>query len=272
MDTSSLKQHAQTIRRDIIRMVTAAQSSHVGSALSLVDILTVLYFDILQIDPQQPEQTTRDRCILSKGHATTALYATLALRGFFDRALLDTYCQPGSCLAGHPMRQNNLGIEFSAGSLGHGLSFGAGQALSAKCNQETYRVFVLLGDGECNEGSVWEAALFAQAHNLDNLVAIVDFNKLQGYGRSTEVLKIEPLLQKWQAFGWSGCEINGHDLHAIQQRLKNIPCTTGKPSIIIAHTTKGKGVSFMEDRLEWHYKSPNKEQAEQALKELDTSN
>jgi len=249
-------------------MVHRAQSSHIGTSLSAADLLAVLYARVLRIDPSQPDWPDRDRFILSKGHGCAAVYAVLAERGFFPKEWLDTYYQDGSHLAGHITHYGVPGVEASTGSLGHGLSIGCGIALAGKRDGCSYRVFVLLSDGECDEGSTWEAALFAPHHRLDNLVAIVDYNKIQSFGTVKEVLDLDPLASKWQAFGWATREIDGHDFVQIENALLSVPFETGRPSCIIAHTVKGKGVSFMEGQLAWHYKAPNDEQLRQALAEL----
>lgn len=251
-------------------MIFSAQGSHIGSAFSCVDILAVLYFKIMFIEPQNPWALDRDRFILSKGHAASALYVTLSHRGFFPEDVLNTYCQNSGLLPGHSAKRCVPGVEVSTGSLGHGLNIGVGVALAGKRDQKSHRVFVLLSDGECDEGSVWEAALFAGHHELDNLVAIIDYNKIQAFGRTNEVLRLEPLQDKWLAFGWQVREIDGHNFIEIEKALSQLPFEKGKPSIVIAHTVKGKGVSFMEDKLEWHYKSPNKEQYLTALDELNS--
>jgi len=249
-------------------MTHRAKSSHVGTSLSIADLLAVLYGGALRVDPGRPDAPDRDRFILSKGHGCAALYATLAEGGFFPLEWLDTYCQDGSRLAGHITHYGVPGVEVSTGSLGHGLSIGCGMALAGKREERPYRVFVLLSDGECDEGSTWEAALFAPHHCLDNLVAIVDYNKIQAFGTVKEVLDLEPLADKWRAFRWAVQEIDGHDYSQIDNALTSIPFEPGKPSCIVAHTIKGKGVSFMENQLAWHYKSPNAEQLAQALAEL----
>lgn len=267
----SLPLIAKNIRKNILKMVTVSKSSHIGSALSIVEILVVLYFRILNIDPQFPGKEDRDRFILSKGHACTALYATLAQRGFFSDKILDTFCLDAGVLPGHATMHCVPGVEVSTGSLGHGLSMGVGMAIAAKHDNRNYKVFVLMSDGECDEGSVWEAAMFAAHHKLDNLIAIIDYNKLQAFGRVEDVLSLEPFKDKWTAFGWAVKEIDGHNFSEIEGALARVPFIKNKPSVIIAHTVKGKGVSFMENQLAWHYKSPNKEQLEVALKELDSS-
>jgi len=262
---------AKRIRQHVLRMVHRARSSHVGSSLSIADLLAVLYRDVLRVDPQRPDWPERDRFILSKGHACAAVYAALAERGFFPVDWLNTYYQDGSHLAGHITHRGVPGVEVSTGSLGHGLSIAAGMALAGKHENQPYRVFALLSDGECDEGSTWEAALFIPHHRLDNLVAIVDYNKIQSFGMVKDVLDLEPLEGKWQAFGWATREINGHDFKQIEDALLGIPFEPGKPSCIIAHTTKGKGVSFMENQLAWHYKAPDGEELRRALAELETA-
>jgi transketolase len=268
MHSQSYQKLASQIRRSALYMVHKANASHIGTCLSVADILAVLYSGILRVDPARPDWPDRDRFILSKGHGCAALYAVLAERGFFPKEWLDTYCQDGAHLAGHITHHNVPGVEVSTGSLGHGLPIGCGMALAGKHDNQPYRVFALLSDGECDEGSNWEAALFAPHHHLDNLIAIVDYNKIQSFGTVREVLDLEPLAQKWRAFGWAVREINGHDLEQIEDALKSVPFKIGRPSCIIAHTVKGKGVSFMENQLAWHYKSPNDEQLKRALTEL----
>lgn len=267
-NVESYKTLATQIRVHVLRMVHRAQSSHIGTSLSAADLLAVLYTRVLRIDPSQPDRPDRDRFILSKGHGCAAVYAVLAERGFFPKEWLDTYYQDGSHLAGHITHHGVPGVEASTGSLGHGLSIGCGMALAGKRDECSCRVFVLLSDGECDEGSTWEAALFAPHHRLDNLVTIVDYNKIQSFGTVKEVLDLDPLGSKWQAFGWATREIDGHDFDQIENALLSVPFETGRPSCIIAHTVKGKGVSFMEGQLAWHYKAPNDEQLRQALAEL----
>ncbi len=264
------KKIATEIRKRIVRMHAKSRSSHIGSALSSVDILTVLYFGILKIDTKNPWAKKRDRFILSKGHAASALYAVLSLRGFFSEEILDEYCIDGGRLPGHSTMHCVPGVEVSTGSLGHGLSIGVGMAIAAKYDAFEYRIFVLLSDGECDEGSVWEASMFAAHRKLDNLIVIIDYNKLQAFGRTKEVVNLEALSDNWAAFGWEVKEIDGHNFSKIEDTLCRVPFKKNKPGLIIAHTIKGKGVSFMENRLEWHYKSPDKEQLEIALKELDS--
>jgi len=250
-------------------MTHRANSSHIGSSLSTADLLAVLYGRVLRLDASQPAWPERDRFILSKGHGCAALYAILVERGFFPLEWLETYYQNGSPLAGHATHKNVPGVEVSTGSLGHGLPIATGMALAAKRDAKTYRIFCLLSDGECDEGSTWESALFAPHHRLDNLTAIVDYNKIQSFGRVKEVIDLEPLGEKWRTFGWAVREIDGHDLSAAEDALSRLPFEAGRPSCIVAHTIKGKGVSFMEDKLLWHYRSPRAEELEMALAELE---
>jgi len=259
---------AKTIRRLVLMMTSNGQASHVGSCLSMTDILAVLYGCILNIDPSKPDWPDRDRLIVSKGHATAAVYAVLAELGFFPHDWLDSYGKTGSPLIGH-VSHTVPGVELSTGSLGHGLPVGAGLALAAKRSGATWHNFVILSDGELDEGSNWEAVLFAAHHGLHNLTAIVDYNKLQGFGRTEEVLGLEPLADKWRAFGWALHEVDGNDISALQETLSSLPLSIDKPSVIIAHTVKGKGVSFMEDSLDWHYKTPNETQLREALAEIE---
>jgi transketolase len=259
---------ARKIRAHALRMVHRAKASHIGSSLSVADLLAVLYGSALRLDPARPNWPARDRLIMSKGHAAAALYAVLAERGFFPVEWLDTYCQDGSPLSGHATSHGVPGVEVSTGSLGHGLSIGCGMALAGKRDGIPYRVFVVLGDGELNEGSNWEAILFARQHKLNNLVAIVDYNKLQGFGNVKDILDLHPLAEKWRAFRWAVREIDGHDHAQIENALAAVPFEPGRPSVVIANTVKGKGVSYMENELAWHYKSPNTEQLDEALRGL----
>lgn len=262
-----LKNLSTQIRAQVLRMSHKARSSHIGSSLSIADLLAVLYARIMRLDPAIPDMPDRDRFILSKGHGCAAVYAILAEKGYFPKDWLNTYQDEGSRLPRH-ITHSVPGVEASTGSLGHGLAIGCGMALAAKRDGQAYRVFALLSDGECNEGSTWEAALFAPHHQLDNLVAIVDYNKLQAFGRVKEVLNLDPLAAKWQAFGWCVREIDGHNLEQILDTLSDIPFAASQPSCIIAHTIKGKGVSFMENQLAWHYRYPSEGELSQALKEL----
>jgi transketolase len=266
-DAASARELAREIRAAVVSMTHRAGCSHAGSSLSAADILAVLYSGILNVTPSTVDSPRRDRFILSKGHACAALYAALAGRGFFPKTLLTEFYQDGSPLMGHATHKGVPGIEVSAGSLGHGLSIGCGLALAAKRDAMTQRVFVLLSDGECDEGSVWEAALFAAHHALDDLVAIVDYNKIQSLGTVDEVLRLEPFAEKWRAFGWRVTEADGHDIAALAKVLGAAP-GAGKPACIVAHTVKGKGVSFMENALLWHYRAPDAAELNRALAEI----
>lgn len=257
------------MRQRVLEIIYRANASHIGSCFSSVDLLAVLYNGVLRVDPKNPNWDERDRFILSKGHAAAAIYSVLAEKGFFPKEWLDTYCQDGSKLGGHITHNEIPGVEVSTGSLGHGLSIGCGMALAAKRDSKNHRVFVLLSDGECDEGSVWEASLFAAQQKLDNLCAIIDYNKLQGFGEVSETINLEPFAKKWEAFNWSIREIDGHNYEQIDETLKTIPIKKNNPTVIIAHTIKGKGVSFMENKLSWHYKSPNMEEYDKAMYELE---
>jgi transketolase len=259
---------AQELRALTVQMVYEPKASHVASGLSMADLIATLYFHTLRISPQQPDWPERDRFILSKGHAAALLYATLAKRGFFPETDLQNYCGLGSKLTGHA-NSAVPGIEFSTGSLGHGLPVGCGVALAAKRDGQPQRIFVMVSDGELDEGSNWEAILFAPQHQLDNLVLIVDYNKIQSFGRTAEILDLEPMADKFRAFRWAVREIDGHNIQQIRQTFDSLPFEQNRPSVVIAHTVKGKGVSFMEDTLAWHYKSPNAEQLQSALAELE---
>jgi transketolase len=267
-DLRNCRDLALAIRRHVLRM-THGRGSHIGSCYSIADLIAVLYGDTLRIKPTQSSWPDRDRFILSKGHGCAALYAALSEREFFPASWLDTFYQNGARLASHATHWGVPGVEASTGSLGHGLALACGMAIAGKRDNKTYRVFALLSDGECDEGSTWEAALFAPSQDLDNLVVLVDYNKIQSLGRVQEVLDLEPFAAKWTAFGWSVQEIDGHDLREIAQVLSSVPFKTGKPSCVIAHTVKGKGVSFMEDELLWHYRAPNDEEFEEAMLELE---
>ncbi|MDD5593425.1 MAG: transketolase [Candidatus Margulisbacteria bacterium] len=259
---------SRKIRGKIIELSAKAGVAHVGSALSCVDILIALYWRALKIDPKKPSDPGRDRFILSKGHAATALYAVLSERGFFGAETLALLGVEGSEITEHPGPGSAPGVEVGSGSLGHGLSLGIGMALAGRIRRLDYRIFVLMSDGEMNEGSVWEAALFAPIHKIDNLVAFIDFNRWQATGRSEEIMALEPLAKKWEAFGWNVYEINGHDFAELVDVLEKTKKKNGKPTIIIAKTVKGKGVSFMEDDNNWHYKIPDQTEVDKALKEL----
>lgn len=263
-----LENKSRLIRREILQMVARVRSSHIGGSFSVADILTALYFKILKINPKHPENSKRDLLVFSKGHCAAALYAVLAERGFFPKSVLEDYFTNGKLLTGHPTKGCLPGVETSTGSLGHGLPMGAGMAFAAKYDKSPSRVFVIMSDGECDEGSVWEAALVASHNRLDNLVAIIDYNKLQAFGRISDVLSLEPLKKKWESFGWAVKEIDGHNFDEILSAFEVLPFEKGKPSVVIAHTIKGKGVSYMENKLEWHYKNPQGEEVNIALREL----
>lgn len=266
-DVDRLRLIAQELRSHAVRMVHKSKASHLGSCLSMADLLSCLYWRTMDLNPADPHWTGRDRFILSKGHGAAILYATLAIRGFFPSGELEQYCQVGSRLTGHTT-SGVPGVEISSGSLGHGLPVGCGIALAAKREGASHRTFVLVSDGELDEGSNWEAILFAPQHQLDNLVLIVDYNKIQSFGRTQDILDLNPLADKFRAFRWATREIDGHDMLQIINTFDSLPLEPNCPSVIIAHTVKGKGVSIMEDQLAWHYKSPTDEQMEMALREL----
>lgn len=259
---------ALKVRQHVVRMTHRGNSSHVGSALSLADIMAVLYGDIMNIDPADPSWAGRDRFILSKGHAGACVYATLAEVGFFKVELLTQHYQNGSIFSGHVSHKGVPGVEFSTGSLGHGLGVGAGMAMQLLRRGGGQRTFVVLSDGECDEGSNWEAILFAAHQKLDNLVAIVDYNKLQSLAAVSETLGLEPFADKWRAFGWAVRQIDGHDHEALRSTLEAVPFEAGQPSVVICDTIKGKGVSFMENSVLWHYRSPQGDEYVDALAEL----
>jgi transketolase len=248
-------------------MVHRARASHLGSCLSMADIVACLYWNTLRIDPERPDWQERDRFILSKGHGAAIIYAALAERGFFPIQELETYCELASRLTGH-ITSGVPGVELSSGSLGHGLPVGCGIALMAKREQLSFRTVVMCSDGELDEGSNWEAILFAPQHELDNLLVIVDYNKIQSFGRVKEVLDLDPLADKFRAFRWAVREVDGHNMQELADTFATVPFEQGKPNVVIAHTIKGKGVNFMENDLAWHYKSPSADQLAQALQEL----
>ena len=267
MDSITL---ARRIRISTLRMTSRGRGAHIGSAFSMADILAVLYGGgVLQVDPRNPRWDGRDRFILSKGHAGAAVYAVLAETGFFPVERLQGHYQDGSCLSGHVSHKGIPGVELSTGSLGHGLGVGVGMAKALKLRGGGQRVFVLLSDGECDEGSNWEAILFAAHHGLDNLVAIIDYNKIQSLASVAETIALEPFADKWRTFNWGVAEVDGHDHDAMKQAFERLPVNPGRPTVVIAHTTKGKGVSFMENTVLWHYRTAQGQEFDAALKELE---
>ena len=258
---------ARRMRAQALHMVTRAKASHIGSALSITDIVAVLYSGALNVFPERPRDPSRDRFLLSKGHACVAVYAALAETGFIPRSTLESYGADGSPLMAH-ISHHVPGVEFSTGALGHGLPFGVGKALAAQRSGKDWRTVVLLSDGEMGEGSNWEAFMFAAHHKLDRLTAIIDYNKLQSLGTVADTLALEPLGDKLRAFGWSVREMDGHDHAALSNSLSAERWEAGKPQVIVAHTTKGKGVPFMENKVEWHYRSPSEELLAEALRAI----
>ena len=267
LSTNDLRLKSNQYRQNLLRYIKIAGAGHTGGSLSCVDILNVLYNGILKVSPQTFDNPDRDRFVQSKGHSVEALYVVLADRGFFPESDLLTLCRCGSPYAGHPTRKVR-GIEINSGALGHGLPVSVGMAIAAKKSMATYRVFTLLGDGELMEGSNWEAAAIAAHYKLDNLTALIDCNGLQITGRTREVCSTDPLPAKFEAFGWSVREVDGHDIDALRTILGSVPFETGKPSCVIAHTIKGKGVNFMEGVAKWHHGVPNDEQYESAVNQL----
>ena len=263
----AIERLAQSVRIKTTEMISRARSSHIGGNFSMAEIVAVLYDEILNISPKHLDAPDRDRFILSKGHAAAAYYSILALKGFFPMDWLDTFYLNGGHLAGHATR-SVPGVEVSSGSLGHGLPMAVGMAKAATIDQRPYRVFALLSDGECQEGSVWEAAMLAAHHRLDNLTVIVDYNKIQALGQTREICDLEPFAEKWNAFGWTVRQVDGHSVDELYGALSVLPFTSEKPSCVIAHTVKGKGVSFMEDKLLWHYRTPVGEEFDAAMSEL----
>jgi transketolase len=260
---------AKDIRIDILNMLYKAKESHIGSSFSIVDLLVALYFKYLSVSFDNPTDKKRDRFILSKGHGCPALYAVLKHKGFLNKHICNNFGCDAGTIGTHPARNPTNGIEASTGSLGHGLSIGTGMALAAKHDNLNYKTFVLMSDGEVQSGFIWEAALFAGNKKLDNLIGIVDYNKIQALGNVKDISDLEPLKDKWASFGWEATEIDGHSFSEICSAFEKLPFKKGKPSVIIAHTIKGKGISFMENKLLWHYTYPDKERYEKALKELE---
>lgn len=271
-DTKILKEKATEIRKSIVKMICEAKSGHPGGSLSIADILSVLYFSEMNVDPNNPKMENRDRFILSKGHAAPALYAVLAEKGYYSKDGLMTLRQYGSIFQGHPDMKKVTGVEISTGSLGQGLSVANGMALNAKIEGLSYRTYIIMGDGEQQEGQIWEEAMTSAHYKLDNVCAILDFNNLQIDGNVDKVMGIEPIGDKWRAFGWYVIEIDGHNYTEILDAFEKAREVKGKPTIIIAKTVKGKGVSFMENKCGYHGVAPTKEEAEKALAELGGKN
>lgn len=253
--TPPLDARSRALRGEILQILRASRRGHIGSAFSLIEILRTLYEQVLHIDPAHPMDPARDRLILSKGHGCLALYVMLADRGFFPREELQRFCRHGALLGGHPEFGRTPGIEFSTGSLGHGLPVAVGMALAARLDRRPSRVYAILGDGECDEGSVWEAALCAAKHRLDHLTVLVDRNKMQSYGPTTEVQDLEPFADKWRSFGFAVAEVDGHDMSALQRTLGVLPLQPGVPSALICHTIKGRGLASVEGNPAWHHKT-----------------
>jgi transketolase len=262
---------AKRIRIHALRMTSSGGGAHIGAVFSMADMLAVLYSGVLRVDPAAPGLPERDRFILSKGHAGAGVYAALAERGFMPVEVLATHYLDGSLLCGHVSHKGVPGVELSTGSLGHGLPVGAGMAYGARLDGRSHRVFVLLSDGECDEGSNWEAILFAAHHRLDNLVVLVDYNRIQSLAPVKDTIGLEPFRAKWEAFGWSVAEVDGHDHAALWETLSALPVQTDRPTVVIAHTTKGKGVSFMENTVLWHYRTARGQEFDRALAELEAS-
>jgi transketolase len=265
---NSLKIKAEEVRRRVVEIIYSAKGGHIGGSLSSVEIETILYFHVLNIDPNNPQNPDRDRFILSKGHCVETLYATLAAKGFIQQSLLDTYGHFNSKLAGHPTKKIP-GIELNSGALGHGLSVGVGLAIGAKMSKSAFKTYVLMGDGEQGEGSIYEAAMSASHYKLDNLVAIIDRNTLQISGKTETVMGLEPMRQRWETFGWEVFDVKGNDLGDLINTFDGFDYSNAKPKLIIAHTTKGNGISFMENGAKWHHGLPNEEQYKTAVAEIE---
>jgi transketolase len=265
INTTPIDERSRRLRETIVKAIKAGNRGHVGSSFSLVEIFRVLYDDVLRYDAKNPRWPGRDRCILSKGHGCLALYAVLADKGFFPESELWKFCKTDGILGGHPEYGKVPGIEASTGSLGHGLSIGVGMAINARFEKSPHRVFVVVSDGESNEGSVWEAAMCAAKHQLSNLVVLLDYNKQQSYGTTYEVLDLDPLADKWRAFGFAVEEVDGHNVGELRASLARTPFDPVRPSIIICHTIKGKGISFVENNLNWHHKTKITDEEMQSL-------
>ncbi|MBP1677317.1 MAG: transketolase [Bacteroidetes bacterium] len=264
----NLRLSAEEIRKRVVEIIYSAKGGHIGGSLSSVEIETALYFYVMNIDPSKPGNAERDRFILSKGHSVETLYATLAARGFIEQSLLDTYGQFNSKLAGHPTRKTP-GVELNSGALGHGLSVGVGLAIGAKMSDKAFRTFVLMGDGEQGEGSIYEAAMSASHYKLGNLVAVIDRNTLQISGKTETVMALEPMRERWEAFGWEVFDVKGNDMEDIVRTFDSFDYASEKPKLIISHTTKGNGISFMENGAKWHHGVPNEQQYKTAIEEID---
>ena len=267
-EVKRLKIQAEEIRKRLLQIVFSAKAGHIGGSLSSVDVETALYFHVMHVDPTNPQDPDRDRFILSKGHSVEAYYAVLAAKGFISQELLDTYGHFGSKLAGHPTKKIP-GIELNSGALGHGLSVGVGLAMAAKMDKKTFRTYVLMGDGEQGEGSIYEAAMAASHYKLGNLVAVIDRNTLQISGLTEDVMSLEPMRERWEAFGWEVIDVQGNDMADLIDRFDNLDYTNGKPKLFISHTTKGKGISYMEKVAKWHHGVPDEAQYREALQEID---
>lgn len=263
-----LEKTAEEIRKRVVEIIYSARGGHIGGSLSSVEMTTALYFHVLNIDPQNPHDPDRDRYILSKGHSVETLYATLAQKGFIEQSMLDTYGKFNSRLAGHPTKKTP-GVELNSGALGHGLSVGVGLAIGAKMSGKSFKTYVLMGDGEQGEGSIYEAAMSASHYKLDNLVAIIDRNTLQISGKTEHVMALEPMRQRWEAFGWEVSDVNGNDMNEIVSTFDTFDYSNRKPKLIISHTTKGNGISYMENGAKWHHGVPNEEQYRQAITEIE---
>lgn len=269
IETLELKEIAKEIRKGLVILHNKSHTSHIGSDMSIVDILTALYFRVMNVNPENPKWEGRDRFVLSKGHAVLSLYLALQKRGYLDNGIVNQFGEDGTHLFEHPDRLLVPGIDATTGSLGHGLPISIGMALSAKLENLKYRVFVLLSDGECQEGTVWEAVMNAPRFRLDNLVCIVDYNNLQNYEVTEKIQGKDAILKRFEASGWACREVDGHDMDALLELFSEIPLAEGKPTLVLANTIKGKGIQKIENRLEWHYKSPSDEEVPIFLKELD---
>ena len=263
-----LKIKAEEIRKRVVEIVYSSRGGHIGGSLSSIEIETALYFHVMNVDPANPKMENRDRFILSKGHSVEALYSVLAEKGFVEQSLLDTYGQFNSKLAGHPTKKTP-GVELNSGALGHGLSVGVGMAIGAKMSKNIFRTYVLMGDGEQGEGSIYEAAMSASHYKLDNLVAIIDRNTLQISGKTENVMALEPMRERWEAFGWEVFNVKGNDMEDIVNTFDRLDYTNSKPKLIISHTTKGNGISFMENGAKWHHGVPAEQQYIDAITEIE---